>query len=412
MKNIFTILCFILILPAGLSAKSLEFEWAKQISSDGNVRTNDIVNDSKGNVYVCGHFTTNAIFSNSTSFTTTGGNDIFIAKYTHDGIFEWAKHIGTADIAWCYSLCVDEYDMIYASGSFNGHTDFDSLSYETDHWTHPAFISKYSSDGTEQWVHIVEVDKICQIFDMHCDKKGNLHITGNFKGSADFGNDKILYDSVAQIGFIAKYNYENVCQWAKSINGIKYNSGNRIRTDTNNNIYILGNCKSDLNFGNNINISYNGRYIEEWGKYDDERYIAKYNEFADCQWARKIGDSVSQDHIALSIDDFGDIYISGDIHKSRLDFGNNMNVIEAKDNKDASYLAKLNTNGICQWSKQLYESEIQFSDSKLFKDKLYYSGCFRDTIYIGDGRKIANSSYYDGFIINTDTHGTNKWLLN
>ncbi|MCK5742619.1 MAG: hypothetical protein KAH48_10405, partial [Chlorobi bacterium] len=412
MKNILLVLVFMIVAPNCLPAKSLEFEWAKQISSDESVFISAVVNDSEGNVYVSGNFSTNAIFSNSTSFTSAGRDDMFIAKYKFGGIFEWAKHIKTTDRSSPTSICIDEFEMIYLCGAFSGSADFDSLSYENKTWARPSFISKYSPDGIEQWVHILNPKYYCQVQDIHCDRNGNLYVIGDFNHRTVFGNDIILYDSVAQTGFIAKYNYENVCQWAKSIKGSKYNSGTRIRTDGNNNIYIGGVNKSDLDFGNDINISYNGRYIEEWDKYDDEHYLAKFNDNGDCQWAEKIGDSVSHGRTVFSIDDIGNIYLSGRINKSRLDFGNNMNVIDSKDSLHASYMAKLNTDGICQWAKRLIGSDIKFYDSKLYQDKLYYSGTFRDSINIGNEGKIVHpNSYNDGFILNTDKTGSIVWGL-
>ncbi|MCK5740581.1 MAG: T9SS type A sorting domain-containing protein, partial [Chlorobi bacterium] len=418
MKSILILLIFMIVTPNCLPAKSLEFEWAKQISSWAYASIYDNVNDSKGNIYVSGLFQTNIFFDNSASFTEseseeTYSYDIFIAKYNPDGLFEWAKQIKVSNLGLSFGICADEFDMIYLSGSFGGSVDFDSLNYKAITGTRPGFISKYSPDGTEQWVHIINVDETCKISDIHCDKIGSLYATGCFNKRTDFGNNKILYDSAASTSFIAKFDYDHVCRWAKSIKGNKYNSGTKIKTDSKDNIYIKGFSNADLDFGNNISTSYKGRQTNDSNSYDNEYFLAKYNEFGVCQWAEKIGDSVSHQNLAFSVDDNGDIYLFGNIWSSRLDFGNNTNVIDSKKNQQASYTAKLSTNGICQWAKQLIEPNIHFADSKFYKNNLYCVGTFYDSLSIENGRKIIHSSSYkDGFILNTDTIGTIKWGLN
>jgi hypothetical protein len=417
MKNILILLIFMIVTPNYLPAKSLEFEWANQISSWENAIIYDNVNDSKGNIYVSGLFQTNIFFDNSASFTEseseeTYSYDIFIAKYNPDGLFEWAKQIKVSNLGLCFGICADEFDMIYLCGSFGGSVDFDSLNYNAKTGTRPGFISKYSPDGTEQWVHIINVDQTCKISDIHCDKIGSLYVTGYFNKRTDFGNNKILYDSAASTGYIAKFDYDHLCRWANSIKGNKYNSGTKIKTDSKDNIYLKGFSNADLDFGNNISTSYNGRQTNDSNSYGDEYFLAKYNEYGVCQWAKKIGDSVSHQNLAFSVNDIGDIYLSGNILESRLDFGNNTNVIDSK-NYQASYTAKLSTNGICQWAKQLIEPNIHFADSKLYNNNLYCVGSFYDSLSIENGRKIIHSSSYtDGFILNTDTIGTIKWGLN
>src|SRR4051794_31756893 len=51
--------------------------------------------DHSGNVYVAGTIQGQAKFAPGVVLTSAGANDAFVAKYSKDGVFQWARNAGS-----------------------------------------------------------------------------------------------------------------------------------------------------------------------------------------------------------------------------------------------------------------------------------------------------------------------------
>ena len=68
---------------------------------------------SKNNyVYITGHFSNTTAFG-STTLTSNGSNDIFVAKLSLDGDTQWAKSYGGPHNDSSYSIAIDANENIY-----------------------------------------------------------------------------------------------------------------------------------------------------------------------------------------------------------------------------------------------------------------------------------------------------------
>jgi len=108
-----------------------------------------IVADEAGNIFLAGTFGGNAVFG-STSLTSTGGKDIFLAKYNHLGNLQWIQQIGGSLDDEVTGIGLDSIGNIFLSGSFRVMALFGGNQYfaqgESD-----AFLAKYSPTGILKW---------------------------------------------------------------------------------------------------------------------------------------------------------------------------------------------------------------------------------------------------------------------
>ncbi len=136
------------------------FVWAKNIEGSGGGEGVGISVDGSGNIYVIGAFEGTADFNPGTgifNLTSAGQIDVFIAKYTSEGNFIWAKNLGGAADDVGYSIVVDVSGNSYATGSFQSTADFDpemGILNLTSNGDNDIFIIKYLKDG----ISSVELD--------------------------------------------------------------------------------------------------------------------------------------------------------------------------------------------------------------------------------------------------------------
>jgi hypothetical protein len=204
-------------------------EWAKKAGSpDDHEQGISIAIDALGASYVTGQFQGEATFGkeepNETKLTTSGGFDIFVAKYDGDGKLEWAKKAGGTAGDGGYGIDVDFSGASYVTGNFEGSATFGAG--ETNETTlsssgfRDIFVARYSSDGELLWIKQAGGSADDGAGSIVIDGSGNSYVTGGFSSSypdgAIFGagetNETTLYSSGSWDMFIAKFSNANICE--------------------------------------------------------------------------------------------------------------------------------------------------------------------------------------------------------
>jgi secreted PhoX family phosphatase len=117
--------------------------------------------DGSGNAYVTGFFQGTADFDPSASTqnrTSAGSGDIFVAKYSSSGAYQWANAIGGTSDDYGSGIGVDGSGNAYVTGYFQGTADFDpsaSTQNRTSAGGIDIFVAKYSSSGAYQWANAI-----------------------------------------------------------------------------------------------------------------------------------------------------------------------------------------------------------------------------------------------------------------
>ena len=102
--------------------------------------------DRCGNVVITGQFMDFTTFG-TTSLTSQGGRDVYVAKLDTDGNWQWAISAGGADWDQGYAITIDAHSVIYVTGYFDESAMFGNTTLITE-GEYDVFISKLS-DGFE-----------------------------------------------------------------------------------------------------------------------------------------------------------------------------------------------------------------------------------------------------------------------
>lgn len=218
--------------------------------------------------------------------------------------FEWVRQAYSSDTIEAAGVATDANGDIYVVGSFSGTADFGGtnvvMAQSSFFSFRDAFIAKYNRQGDVLWVRTgggVDNDFAT---DVVVDSQGLIIVGGTYSGTATFGG--LFLNSGLQgfdNGFIAKYAPDGTI--VRLLDG--WGDVTTVAVDGNNNIYAAG-----TGF---LLTPRNGIQLQTVGGINRDMWIAKFDFVGNVQWARNFGGTGTEGIDTMSIDDNGNIYVSG-----------------------------------------------------------------------------------------------------
>ena len=351
--------------------------WATRISA-GFSFDYAISVDGAGNSYVMGSYSepTITIYNADTttfgSLTNYGSFDTFIVKYNSSGTALWATQTGGSSSEFGRGISVDGDGNSYVTGQYTSNpiTFYNAggspsgitltNSGDTD-----AFIVKYNTSGTAQWATRVAGSGFGgeRGFGVSVDGSGNLYVTGSY-----YSNPVTIYNadtstfgtltngSTAGAAFIVKYNTSGTAQWVVRIDGSGDQRGVGISVDRAGNVYIIGNyfLSNPLTFYN-ASGSPSGLTLTTSG--GEDVFIVKYNTSGTAQWVTRIAGSGYDYEGGISVDDTGDLYVTGYYKSNPLTIYNadtsTFGTLTRTGSNDDVFIVKYNTSGTALWATRM-----------------------------------------------------------
>jgi hypothetical protein len=172
------------------------FQWAKQLSGNGNEYGATIALDASGNVYTSGVLNATADFdpgvgTYNLSSAGIGNSDGYISKLNSSGDFVWAKQLGGAigSSLFISSIVLGADNNVYSIGNFSQTVDFDpgtGTNNLTSSGPYDVFISKLDNNGNFISTLQFAGSGFAEGRSLVLDNVGNIFATGNFKATTDF----------------------------------------------------------------------------------------------------------------------------------------------------------------------------------------------------------------------------------
>lgn len=224
--------------------------WAFTVASTNHTSLSLAVDDA-GDVFVTGYFSMLIDFDpngDGYPLTSNGGRDIYLAKYSTDGDFLWAFHVGASgnmNDDEGRDISLDEDGNVYLTGYFKSDNpvDFDPGVDEalvTGNGNHDVFVAKYDTDGNYLNAFSLGGTNDDEGNGIAIGSDGSIYITGEFNGVADFdpgaGTQNLEADGFGLDRYVAKYTNQGQYEWAE----VNSNAGKSIDTDGHGNIFVGG----------------------------------------------------------------------------------------------------------------------------------------------------------------------------
>lgn len=350
------------------------YEWAVKAGGPGSDRGLSIKADDQGNTYITGFFYGTASFKNQT-IVSEGLQDIFIAKYNNAGALQWVKSAGGSNADIGYGINIDNAGNVAVTGEFVGTADFGSTSIVSMNNTIDIFTTKLSSTGNFLWTKKGSAPFIDRGLDIACDAFGNIYVTGQFTDTITFDvtHNNNMYNAI----FLIKYDSSGQEKWFRKIGGATFNIANGIAVDQNNDILLTGDFKGNLIFFGSPNITLTNQYV-------NRIFLAKYSSEGNLLWMRADGSESEVTSKNICVDTLGNSYIIGNF-KCKLsqyadEYGQGtFNSVGFWD----IFVSKYNAFGTWAWSRQTGGREDDYGAGITVnkQEQVFITGSFYDKIH-------------------------------
>jgi len=346
----------------------------------------------------------------------------------------WAKRLGGADYEHGRSIAIDAGGNVYTLGEFRGTEDFDPgagifnlTSFSA--CCYDIFVSKLDASGNFLWAKQLGGTDVDYPGAITVDATGNVYVTGDFEGTADFDPGAAVYNFTSVGGadiFIVKLNTAGDFLWAAQMGGPTNPGSNSdlarsVAVDAAGNVYTAGVFVGTADFDPGAGV-YNMVSYDPFGQ---SGFVSKLDAGGNFVWAKQFTGVSNVVAFSIATDANGNVYTTGFFY-STTDFDPGpaiYNLTPPEDNNYDIFICKLNASGNFMWAKQIGSPHI--IGSSLYDmsygiavdaaGNVYTTGSFPGTVDFDPGPGIYNMTAagtfgaLDMFVSKLDTDGNFVW---
>jgi len=330
----FLLIVLLILISRRTFAQDIDFAWVRSAGGSKLEYGRAISADRYGNCFVTGLFKELAYFDGQ-ELTSSGGDDIFIAKYNANGELVWVRKAGGPNADYGLGITTDGDGNCFVTGSFFGEIRCGSLTIQSN-GALDIFIAKYDSMGNLEWAKGAGGDGYDRGFSIAVDDAGNPVLTGFFNSTAHFDHIDLVSEGQTDI-FVAKYDAQGRVVWARRAGGSESDEGYGIAVDESNGCTVTGYFRRAASF-ENILLNSEGA---------EDIFIAKYDATGRLKWIRQAGGRSSDIANDIDLDCMGNSFITGSFGGSAA-FGTTQ---LSSDGGGDIFVAKYDYFGNVVWAK-------------------------------------------------------------
>jgi hypothetical protein len=189
--------------------------WAVRAGGTSYDNAAGIAFDNAGNVYVCGYYNNTATFGSQT-LTSVGGDDMFVAKYnSNTGSNIWASSgHGPGTYDIAGKICYSSSGYLYITGQFDSTVTIGN-NVLAGHGGYDAYIAQIDTAGNWGWAMDIGSTINEVAFGITATEKGSLLCTGYFGSTCYFNNTSVLTSFGGSDVFILSCSTSGNIEWVK-----------------------------------------------------------------------------------------------------------------------------------------------------------------------------------------------------
>ena len=390
--------------------------WAQGFGGTGYNAGNQIAADAAGNAYVGGSFQNTINFNATTSLTSLGSNDVFVAKLDPTGALLWAKGFGGAATDSLGGLAVDASGNVYAAGTFGGPAKFGTFSMTPANGSaSDVFAIKLDPTGAVTWAEQVGGGLSTFGTALALDSQANAYIGGEFSGQGNLNpQGGANFTSAGGLdAFVLKLDTKGVYQWALTGGGPSNDYVTALAVHAPDDLAAIGRYTGPATFGPNVlqSIDSTNMYVSRISVPSTPPVLGP----ADFLAASSVGGNII-DSRGVALDAAGNSYVTGTFNGT-VDFDPGLGVtnLTSVGYKDV-YLASYSPTGALLWAKDIAGSGYSQSQGNGIavdaNGNILLTGTFAGAINFnpgGSGGVLTSRGSYDAFVARFSPTGAFLW---
>lgn len=378
-------------LPAG--AQPPTYMWSRTFGNTGDDQGQAVAIDGADNVVMAGWFSLSTDFGGG-MLTSAGNADVIVAKYDAAGNHLWSRRFGGTGADEAYEVAVDGAGNVLVTGLFAGTVDFGGGNLVAA-GSSDVFLLKLDPSGNHLWSRRFGSSLADMGYGVATDGAGNVLVTGQYVGNADFGGGPLVSAGSTEI-FLAKYDAGGAHQWSRRFGNNSTDVGRAVVVDGSGNVILTGYCSGTVDFG--------GGGTAALG--NDDAFVAKFDAAGTHQWSRRFGGVGDDIGYSVAVDGAGAVVATGFFQGTMNAGGGNLVSAGVAD----IFVAKYDAAGAHQWSRRFGGSghDVGYGAAMDSGGGVLLTGEILGAVDLGGGPVTGQNM--DIFVAKYDPSG--NWLWN
>ncbi|MBF9240017.1 SBBP repeat-containing protein [Hymenobacter sp. BT683] len=389
-----------LMLVQPLLAQIPHWESATQSKGSGIGQLKSLAVDAKCNTYQVGFFTESIQFGNTT-LVSRGRSDVFVAKLSSAGTWDWAVAMGGAGSDQAAGVAIDATGRIFISGSFSQQMQLGPV-HLSSQGSMDVFVAQISPQGTWQWAVAAGGSGLDRAVALATSPTGDVVVGGQFAGAATFGTHQLMSNGGGD-AFVARLASTGVWQWVIGAGSFDNDETSALALNAAGEIYATGYFSNTVRFGASL---LSGRGM-------DDAFVGKLSRGGQWQWATAATSTNTAYGKGITVDPAGGVFVTGSFWGDAQFGATRLTSIGAtrltSNSSDDGFVARLNEAGQWQWvtvvASDNLESIIGIALDRM--GKLFVAGTFSRNLH-GGSFQLTSRGHQDVFIGYLDRQGA--WL--
>ncbi|MCG8331657.1 MAG: hypothetical protein MI974_28465 [Chitinophagales bacterium] len=377
-----------------------QWSWATQLDGEGNEACRAIVHNATGG-WIAGGAFDDSIIMGEENINSSGGTDYFLASFSSDQQLEWYLTGGGIEDDFISAIDILPDGDIVCTGAFWFEMTFaDSLISSTDS-PRALFTARLSPLGELRWIQIHDGDGLKEINGVAARDDDKIAIAGFWERSLQLVDSTLISgtEDETTYSFAALLSGEGNLEWVQSGGGNKATRANDVDVLPDGSVVIGGFFNDTTTIADTLLIA---------NSFDRDVFLAVYNPDGEALWARKAGGVIDEELSALTVDEEGNIYATGQM-VGVMSLGNNIS-IQTDDGNPDFFLIKYNSEGVPQWGRGEHgASPKQGLDIRAREGLVVVGGIFQGNLIVDD-KQLNTGQTPNAFIAGFNTEGEIRWL--
>ena len=373
-------------LGASAALGAVQVPWATQAASSDIGSGNGISAMPDGSSVVTGTFRGTVTFG-STTLTSAGGMDLFVAKVDPSGSYVWATRAGgsAADNGHAISALPDGSSIV--TGAFEGTITFGSTTL-TSAGGADMFVAKVDSSGSFVWATKAGGSSVAIGRAISALPDGSSIVTGAFMGTATFGSITLTSAGGDDV-FVAKVDPSGSFVWATRAGGAFDEVSYAISTLPDGSSIVTGYFEGTAIFGSTT--------LTTASIADTDVFVAKVDPSGSFVWATRAGGSSSAIGRSISALPDGSSIVTG-AFEGTATFGSTT-LTSASIAATDVFVAKVDPSGSFVWATRAGGTfnDVSYAISTLPDGSSIVTGYFQGTATFGS-TTLTSAGFGDVFI--------------